>query len=390
MKAFLIVLLLIALAIIVAIFLHQDAGSVQVFFQGNEFSAPLLHVFIGAIVGFFALYILLRIIGMLFRAPTAMGKAKDRRSVDAANHRLVTGSLDLAEGQFARAEKALTKDVPNGPAGALHYIAAAEAAQGQEKPEYYERYLKLAAEHHNGAKFGIDLSRAQKSLDAGAAEEALETSRSLIKTQARNPRAMTLMAQSLAATANWQELNDLLPELRKHSSLTNVQVSAFEAQAGAALLSDAEDNQLEARWKNLAPEARNQPALLSAFAKRLQAAGKGEVAERTLKAALESKWNPALVSSYGAVDGSSAEQQLNQLQSWIESHGESADILAAAGQVSVRQELWGKAHSYLEQAAKLGDSPAIQQALAQIADNKGDSEASRAHLERGLSLALSS
>ena len=390
MKAFLLVLFLIALAILTFVFLHQDAGSVVVNFNGNSFAAPLLYVFYGILSAFIGLYILFRFIGMLFRASTTMGKAKNRRSIDAASQRLVTGSLDLAEGQFARAEKTLTKDVPMGASGALHYLAAAEAAHGQDKPEYRERYLKLASEHHSGAKFGIDLDRAQKSLDAGAVEEALETSRSLIKTQARNPRAMALMANSLAATANWEELNGMLPELRKHSSLTSSQVSALEAQAGTALLGVAEDNQLEARWKNLAPEARNQPALLSTFAKRLQAAGKGEVAERTLKTALESKWNPALVSSYGAVDGSSAEQQLNQLQSWIESHGESADILAAAGQVSVRQELWGKAHSYLEQAAKLGDSAAIQQALAQIADNKGDSEASRAHLERGLSLALSS
>lgn len=388
MRAFLLVIFLIALAILTFVFLHQDAGSVQVNFNGNSFAAPLLYVFYGVLAAFIGLYILFRFVGMLFRAPTAMGKAKNRRSVDAASQRLVTGSLDLAEGQYARAEKALTKDVPNGPSGALHYLAAAEAAQAQDKPEYHERYLKLAGEHHNGAKFGIDLNRAQSSLDAGEAEKALETSRSLVKTQARNPRALSLLAQSLAANASWEELNGMLPDLRKHSSLSEQQVSALETQAGSALLEQADDAELETSWKNLAPEARRQSALLSTFAKRLQASGKGDVAERTLGAALENKWDASLVSAYGAVDGANAEKQLNQLQSWIETHGESADILSAAGQVSVRQELWGKAHSYLEQAAKLGDSAAIQQALAQIADNKGDVEASRAHLERGLSLAL--
>ncbi|MGB0864976.1 MAG: heme biosynthesis HemY N-terminal domain-containing protein [Granulosicoccaceae bacterium] len=388
MRTFLLVLFLIALAILTFVFLHQDAGSVQVNFQGNSFAAPLVYVFYGILAAFLALYVLFRIVGMLFRAPSALGKAKERRSTDAAAQRLVSGSLDLAEGQYARAEKQLTKDVPHGATGVLHYLAAAEAAEAQDRPEYYERYLKLAGEHHQGAKFGIDLGRAQKALDEGDSDKALETARGLVKVQSHNPRAKGLLGLALAATANWEELNVLLPDLRKNSSLNKTQVADLEAKSSTALLAEAEDEKLESRWKSLAPEARTQPSLLSSYARRLQATGKGELAERTLRTALDSNFDPALVASYGAVDGANAEQQLNQLQSWIEKHGESSELLAAAGQISVRQELWGKAHSYMEQAAKLGDSAAIQQALAQIANNKGDTEASRGHLERGLGLAL--
>lgn len=388
MRALLFVLFLIALAILTFVFLHQDAGSVQVNFQGNTFEAPLMHVFYGVLITFVALYVLFRVAGMLFRAPTTLSKAKDRRSSEAAAGRLVTGSLDLAEGQYARAEKQLTKDVPNGPAGVLHYLAAAEAAQGQGKDDYHARYLKLAGEQHKGAQFGIDLGRAQRALDAGESASALEITQSLLKTQSQNPRAKALHAQALAANAQWSDLVALLPELRKGSSLSASQLGAIEAQAGEALIAGADEDKLESSWKSLTAEARAQAPALAAYAARLQASNRGELAERTLRTALEGNWNPALIASYGGVDGASAEQQLNQLQSWIDKHGESAELLSAAGQVSVRQELWGKAHSYMEQAAKLGDSAAIQQALAQIADNKGDSEASRAHLERGLQLAL--
>jgi len=388
MKTFLLVLFLIALAILTTVFLHQDAGSVQVTFQGNSFAAPLVYVFYGILAAFIGLYILFRFVGMLFRAPSSLGKAKNRRAQDAAAQRLVIGSLDLAEGQLERAEKTLVKDVPDGPIGTLHYLAAAEAAEGRDRPEYKERYLQRAIEHHAGAKFGIDLTGAQKSLDAGNGQQALDTSRSLIKTQARNPRALALLAKSLAATGNWEELNGMLPELRKHSSLTEQQIVDLESNAGAAIITAADDKQLESSWKSLTPEARKQTALLASYAKRLQSAGKGEAAEITLRTALEQDWEPSLVSAYGAVDGGNAEQQVAQLQKWIETHGENADLLAAAGQISVRQELWGKAHSYLEQAAKLGDNASIQHALAQIAQNKGDAEAARNHLEHGLSLAL--
>lgn len=390
MKTFLLVLFLIVLAVLTFVFLHQDPGSVQITFRGNTFAAPLVYVFYGVLAAFIALYILLRIVGMLFRAPTSLGKASARRAQDAAAQRLVTGSLDLAEGQLARAEKTLVKDVPDGPIGTLHYLAAAEAAQGLDRPEYHERYLQRAVEHHAGAKFGIDLNKAQKALESGAATEALETSRSLVKAQSRNPRALALLAQSLAANGEWKELYSQLPDLRKHSSLTKQQLAKLDLDAAAAIVANADEQELESSWRGLSAEARNDTDLLSKYAKRLQAAGKGEAAEITLRNALEQEWKPSLVAAYGAIDGANAEQQVGQLQKWIEAHGESADLLAAAGQISVRQELWGKAHSYLEQAAELGDNPTIQHALSLIAQNKGDIEASRNHLERGLSLALNS
>ncbi len=162
----------------------------------------------------------------------------------------------------------------------------------------------------------------------------------------------------------------------------------METQAGAALLASAEENQLENRWKSLSANARSQPKLLAQYAEGLAGAGHGDAAERVLRTALDQNWEPSLLASYGSLKGANTDQQLNQLQAWVEKHGESAELLSAAGQASVQQELWGKAHSYLEQAAKLGDSANIQHALAQIADSKGDSDAARSHLQRGLELAL--
>lgn len=388
MKTFLVALFLFALAVMTAVFLHQDAGSVQVTFQGNVVTAKLVYVVYGVLIAFFALYLLLRLVGMIFRAPSSFGKAKTRRATDSAIQRLVTGSLDLAEGQYARAEKTLTKDVPEGQAGVLHYLAAAEAAEGLGKPEYKESYLQKAVQHHHGAKFSIDLGLTEQKLNAGDSDAALATARELVKTQPRNPRATGLLAQALSATGNWEELNELLPAVRKRSWLDEAATASLEASAGLGLLSTAEESQLETRWKSLSADARSKPALVAKYADRLADFGHGDAAERVLRTALDQNWEPSLLSHYGALNGANTDQQLNQLQQWVEDHGESAELLAAAGQASVQQELWGKAHSYLEQAAKLGDSAEIQHALAKIADSKDDNGASQSHLQRGLELAL--
>lgn len=234
MRIFLIAVFLFALAIMTAIFLHQDAGSVQIAFRDKIITAKLVYAIYGVLLAFFLLYLLLRLIGVLFRVPSSWKESKARRSSNAASKRLVVGSVDLMEGHFERAEKALIKDVPSGPEGLLHYLAAAEAAQGQGNTEFKEKYLKQAAEHHSEAKFGIDLNRAQHLIDEGATEKALEASRLLVKKQSRNPRATGLLAQSLSATENWAELKDMLPALHKYSSLSKKQVSALEALVGKA------------------------------------------------------------------------------------------------------------------------------------------------------------
>ena len=81
--------------------------------------------------------------------------------------------------------------------------------------------------------------------------------------------------------------------------------------------------------------------------------GRGDEAERELRAALKRDWHPPLVLAYGEVRGADLAKQLKQVETWLKTYPEDAALLLAAARLSMANELWGKARSYLESSLAL-------------------------------------
>ena len=119
----LVILALIGSALGAAILL-QDSGYVIISFRGYivEMNVWVL------ILSILALYLSVRIIIKLFRAPRQLGEVAGRYRAGRAGQRLTRGVIEVAEGNFAKGERLLARAATVSEAPLLNYLQAARAA----------------------------------------------------------------------------------------------------------------------------------------------------------------------------------------------------------------------------------------------------------------------
>lgn len=130
-------LALVLLAAALAPVILQDPGLVQIRFRGWTLEMNVL-VLTGVVLSvWLILYLAIRI----WRLP---GETARRMREQRAMKQLEKGLLALTEGDWIRAERALQKSTPAQGQATARYLAAAQAADGQEAPERTEWYLEQA------------------------------------------------------------------------------------------------------------------------------------------------------------------------------------------------------------------------------------------------------
>ena len=116
-----------AVGALIAQFLLPDAGYVLISFHDYriELTVPMM-VFLLALG-----YLLIRVILRIIQAPKKLGEAAGRASQRRASKHFTRGLIEMAEGNWARGERMLTRGIRNSETPLLNYLAAARAAQNQ-------------------------------------------------------------------------------------------------------------------------------------------------------------------------------------------------------------------------------------------------------------------
>ena len=83
-----------------------------------------------------------------------------------------------------------------------------------------------------------------------------------------------------------------------------------------------------------------------------------------------------------------ATRQLEQAERWLREHSQDATLLHALGVLCERQQLWGKAQTYLEASLALDDAWRTHVALGELLARLGRDGEANAHLAAALKLAL--
>jgi HemY protein len=81
-------------------------------------------------------------------------------------------------------------------------------------------------------------------------------------------------------------------------------------------------------------------------------------------------------------------RQIERAESWLREHRADGALLLALGRLCARQELWGKAQSYLEAAISVEPTYAGHLELARLHEKLGNADAARRHERESLQLAL--
>ena len=383
MKFATIVVIVLVLSAFAAHFLLGDPGYVLIEFRGHifEMSVPVL---IGMAILFIFSVFLIR---FLIQAPRKIGEAAGRMRAGRAGQKLTLGMIQIAEGNFARGEKLLARAASSSDAPLFNYLQAARAAHLQGQDERRDEWLKLAYEHTPEAANAVLLTQAELQLDREQHEQALATLRRLDENSKDHSYALALLGRLYNRLEDWANLAQILPRLKKHGRINQDTIDSWTIRVHEENLHRAADGEaVIAEWKEVPKKLRNDSSLLSTYYQALIRTGMHEKTEKDLAADLKSEWRAPLIRLYGQVEGPDATRQLKRAEGWLAERGDDPDLLLAAARLCLRNQLWGKARSYLETVIAFRPTPDAYQVYGRLLNQLGESDAAADAYRAGLNM----
>ena len=383
MKFGIIVVVVLFISAFGAHFLLADPGYVVISFRGYviEMSVPVLA---GLAV---ALVLVVWMIRKLIVAPRRLGEAAGRYRSARSGKKLTKGMIAVAEGNFSRGEKMLGRAASTSDSPLFNYLQAARAAHLQGQDNRRDEWLRLAYKETPEAANAILLTQAEFQLDRGQSEQALATLRRLEEDSKDHAHALALMGRLYFKLEDWASLEDLLPRLRKNTQVKPETLDRWTIRVHQQALDTAADAEvLDQAWKGVSRKLRSDLTLLIAYYEGLLRLGLHDRAEKELAAALRTDWRGPLVRLFGLVEATDTTKQLKRAEGWLKNHGEDPDLLLAAARLCLRNELWGKARSYLETVITMRPTPEAYREYGNLLTQMGDSDAAADAYKDGLGM----
>lgn len=363
--------------------LLADAGYVAISIRGHLFEMSVFGLAILVILLFATIWL----IRFLVVAPRRLGEAAGRYRSGRAGQKLTRGMIEVAEGNFARGEKLLARAAGSSDAPLFNYLQAARAAHLQGLDERRDEWLRLAYEETPEATNAVLLTQAEFQLDRGQYEQALATLRKIEENSRDHGYALALLGRIYFRLEDWQSLETLLPRLKKNARVDTSTIGQWTLRVHREKLARADDGDaVLLAWKQVPKNLKSDSGLLDAYYTGLMRTGQNEKAEKELAAALKSNWRGPLARLYGLVEGNDASRQLKRAEGWLAKRGEDPDLLLAAARLCLRNELWGKARSYLEAVLSLRPTPEAYQEYGQLLNRLGETDDAANAFRDGLNM----
>ena len=180
-------------------------------------------------------------------------------------------------------------------------------------------------------------------------------------------------------------------ERRRGGRVSAAATEAEQLSLHAGLLRQAGTGQdtkaLETAWRKTPQRLKKKSSLIGAYVSERLRFEDGGDCESVLRRALKRDWDPELVRLFGVVEGRNLKRQLDFAEGCLDRHPEDPHLLLTLGRLCKKNQLWGKARSYLEQSLKMLPDPVTCRELATLLEQQGEHEAAGACFRQGLNLA---
>ena len=160
----------------------------------------------------------------------------------------------------------------------------------------------------------------------------------------------------------------------------------FYRQRLAELGSTGNLETLQSGWKHLPSLLRQDEAVVSAYLQELLRIGAQAQAEQLLREQVQVHWNSRFVYTYGDLAAPDAAAQLSLAEGWLDQHPDDPVLLLTLGKISLRNELWGKARSYLESSIEQEPTPEAYRLLGSLLEHLEEADAAAECYRKGLEL----
>ena len=382
-------IILAAVAVGIAILARHSTGYVVIFSGSQRIELSLNLLIFLVVAGYLAFYVLARLVATLIAIPARVRAYRAERLSTRLRQALSDALLAFFQGRYASAEKsaaaALLGDETKGVAAIIAARSAHELGRFSER----EQFLEQA----KGSAPDVDQARlttlADLLVSQGRHEEALAVLKDLSARDARNLRLLRLKLQAEQALRNWGEVLDTVGALSKLGGIGPAEAATAQRAAHIGNLARvaADAAALTAYWKQLPGEMRIDPILAATAARHHLALGGNAPAQGIIEQALEREWNPTLVALYGDAAGSDALPQIERAEKWLRSNARDPALLLALGKLCMRQELWGKAQSYIEASLALEPTHDGHMTLAALMERIGKPQEAVLHFRKSAELA---
>jgi HemY protein len=391
----LLIIIALALAFGVAVIWAADFEPGFVLLQYGSWSLETsLVVFSAAfILLLVAAYIAMRSLVLVKQSPARLSSWRETQRHKRANRALTRGLITLEEGRWTEAERILIRHAGNSETPLLHYLAAARAAQKQNAPDRRDNYLRLAHETTEGADIAVGVVQAELQISAGQKEQALATLQHLREMAPKHPYVLQLLQSMYQDMDQWQEMQSVLPDLRKRHVLESGEVEALSQEAAVGQLQTALQRQdwqrMSQIWEKSPARMRQSEAMLKPYLRGLIAQGEQEEALSLIEQFMRRDWSDALVYLYGQLPHGDLLKRLAIAEKWLKSRQENPWLLLTLGRLAKASDLWTKAEEYLRASLRHGPRGETYQALAEVLSEQGKNEAAADTYQQGLDLMLS-
>lgn len=365
-----IALALALLAAALAPLLKTDPGLVRIHFLGWTIETSVLVLILGVLLAWLLAWLLLR----LWTMPAeAARRIREQRALV----QLEKGLLALTEGDWSTAERALQKSADSHGPTTARYLAAAEAADGQDAGDRADWYLEQADTRNRKQKFLVELTRARILTANGQHAEARPLLEDLLAKRRRHPQALDLLARCYRELGEWEALLKLLPAMQKAGVVDDEKAGELRQQAAMADLKRSHDAAaLESRFRALPRPMQRTPEVVRAFAEQAVRLGAPELTEEPIRTSMKAAWVSDLLIPYGEPGPEDRSRRLQQCEKWLQSHPEDPWLHLALGRLCARDELWGKARQHMVRSLEIEPTVSGFDALGQLMERKGELELS--------------
>lgn len=390
MKLLFFVVVVLVAAVGLALLAQSESGYVLINYGPWSIETSFTLAVVALLLTLVAFYAGVRlIIGALAMPGRLRAWRRGRRTLRA---RVATarGLTALAEGHWLKAERDLSRYAERSEMPLLSYLGAARAAQRLGDEERRNYLLSLAHRSSNDGELAVGVTQAELQMESGQLEQALAILMHLRGMTPKNVHVLHLLQQVYERLGSWNELVELLPELRKRRVLAEDAADLLERRAWESLLRQAEEHgqadKLRELWERIPRHLRQHTALVAAYARGLLAAGVGAEAEDLLREAVRRQWDAELVRLYGLAEGKNVTQQLGVAEEWLKRHQRHPLLLLTLGRLAMRAQLWGKARAYLEASAGMEARAETHLALGELLERLGENDTALGYYRKGLTL----
>jgi HemY protein len=318
--------------------------------------------------------------------PAYVRTFRQERRRDKARAAMDDALLAFYQGRYAKAEKlaATALDLQEAPlATALLAARAAHELKAYDRRDGYLVQAERVAREQPEARL---MTQAELLLDQRNFQQALQSLKELQTTTRKNLAALKLELKAQTQAKNWDQVLALITQLEKREAIDPIQATQQKINAHQENLRRKRQDLASLReyWQKIPDADRTNSKIARAAAQGFLVFRECQTAMEIITASLESQWDSDVVRLYGECLGKDVLKQIERAENWLKRHPEDAALLETLGKLCTKQELWGKAQSYLEASLSIEPSVEAHLALAQLLEKIGRGDEAGQHYRESM------